>query len=195
MKVLSKCSLQGHIIICDPFYVVKDEIDKSTCPKLEDYVPVECTSEMLKNDEISMLYKYGMEDYFYDVEQWNKTAISDWDKCDYGRELDKLGFKNFAIAEMGYGYGSYGVYEASSNAFIGQCCSDTGLLGVFSLDEVLCYDESFDKFNTMPWAVCFIPNYRGNLFWVNINDGKGVEADINIIGKGNMKFYSKQIGF
>lgn len=195
VTVLSKCNLEGHIIICDPFYIVRDVIDESTSPKLEDFVPVDCTPEMLRNDEISLLYKYGMEDYFYELENWKKTAVSDWDKCEYGRKLDKLGFKNYCVAELGYGFGSYGVYEAATNLFIGQFCSDTGLVGAFSLEEILCYDESFDKFNTMPWAICFIPNYTGSIHIVNKNDKTGVEADINIVGNGNMKFYSKMVGF
>ena len=195
MTLLSKCNIKGHMIICDPFYIVKDVIDDSTAPKLEDYVPVECTPEMLRNDDISILYEYGMEDYFYDLDNWKKSSVSDWDKCDYGRQLEVLGFKHFCIAELGYGYGSYAVYESTSNLFLGQFCSDTGVVGAFSLEEVLMYDENFDKFNTMPWAVCFLPNYSGVVAAVNNNDKKGVEADINFVGKGNMSFYSKMVGF
>lgn len=195
MTLLSKCSLQGHIIICDPFYIVKDTIDETTCPKLEDYVPVECTLEMLRDDNISLLYRYGMEDYLFELDEWKRNAISDWDRSEFGKRLDLLGFKDYCVAELGYGFGSYGVYEAKSDLFIGQFCSDTGLIGAFSLEEVLSYDESFDKFNTMPWAVCFIPNYSGTVAIVNKNDKSGVEADINIAGHGNMNFYSKMVGF
>ena len=195
MTVLSKSKFKGHIIICDPFYIVNDTIDNSNCPKLEQYVPVECTPEMLRNDDISLLYRYGMEDYYYELEQWKKSTQSDWDTSDYGKHLENIGFHNVIVSDMGYQYGSYSVYESSTNSFIGQFCSDSGLIGVFNLDEILRYDEDFDKFNTMPWAVCFIPNYVGTIAFINNNDGKGIESDIRIVGTGNMKFYSKQRGF
>lgn len=195
MKLLSMGKFRGHVIICDPVYVISNVIDTSNKPKLEQYVPVECSDEMLRNDEISLLYRYGMEDYYYELEQWKKSVQSDWDRSDYGRDLKCLGFKNFIISELGYQYGSYGVYESNTRSYIGQFCSDSGLVGVFELDEVLSYDENFDKFNTMPYAVCFIPNYAGKIAFVNNNDESGIEADIEIIGKGNIDFYSKQIGF
>lgn len=195
MTVLSSCKFSSHVIICDPVYIVKDVIDYSSKPNIDQYVPVECTNDMLRDSQISMLYKYGMEDYYYDLNKWQKTAQSDWDICDYGRSLSRIGFSKFCVSDLGYGYGSYAVYEANTKSFMGQFCSDTGVIAVMDLEEVLSYDESFDKFNTMPWAVCFIPNYSGNISIINKNDKAGVEADISIVGSGNMKFYSKQVGF
>lgn len=195
MNIISRSNFKGHIIICDPLYIVKDEIDKSSMPKLEDFVPIDCTPDMLKNDEINTLYKYGMEDYYYELDLWKKNVVTDWDKSEYGQDMSKLGFKHFAVCEMPYGYGSYGVYEKRTNTFLGQFCSDSGSIGVFSLEEVLGYDESFDKFNTMPWAVCFIPNYNGAIAWVNRNDKTDISADITLVGFGNLNIYSKQVGF
>ncbi len=194
MNILCQRNFKGHVIICDPIYIVSDKPDTTNCPKIEQYVPIDVTQEMLKDDTINMLYRYGMEDYYYDYDNWNKEVQTDWDKCEYGNKLENVGISNYITHSMKYDYGTYGVYS-NDGVFKGQFCSDSGLVCVCLLDDILRYNEDFDNFLTMTYGVTLIPNFNGDIAFISKGDHFMNTSDICIVGSGNLNFHTQQIGF
>lgn len=118
---------------------------------------------------------------------------SDWDRCEYGDHLERLGLNNFICRSTGYGDWSCTTYETDTDKILGNFCADAGLVAVFVLDEVLKYNPNFDYHIIKPWTTTTIPNFTGEVtFQVTSEEIMDI---VSVIGKGNINFYTKQTGF
>lgn len=113
----------------------------------------------------------------------------DWEACDYGKNMEVLGIKNYICRDTIYGDWSCTTYNSNTNEEIGRFCADAGMVAVFLLDEVLKYNPDFDYHTERPWTTTLINGFDGE---VNFE----VEEDeVRVVGKGNIDFVGIQTGF
>lgn len=121
----------------------------------------------------------------------------DWDKCECGTELEKLGFeKNYTIcmnfdifnilSEAEYKKGEYGCTSALMNV-------PTGILGVFRYDDIMRYNPDFDLEELLDNCNCFIAgDFVGE---VKFYDVGGDGEIISIVGIGTYAQDKRDIKF
>lgn len=198
-NIIGQKYFEGDIVITDPVYFVKDEVPICNVekPKWEDYFPrLQYTDEMLKDSAILKEYKYCQKFYSQAYNEWVQNQLSDWELCDFGQDMSVIGFENPFVFSTEYGCWSCTVYEGIKeiNSF-GRFFSDSGLVGVFLLEEIQAYTPDFKiPKNGLP-NLTLIPNFMGQIFIVNSTGKSGVDADVRLFGVGNTNFHTIQTGF
>jgi len=127
----------------------------------------------------------------------------DWKACDYGRNMEVLGIKNYLTRDTIYGDWSCTTFNSDTDEVLGEFCADAGLVSVFLLDEVLAYNPDFDYHINRPWTTTLIKNFDGyiEIEIVNVEyEDEGIgeireDQEVQVIGKGNINFYTTQTGF
>lgn len=106
--------------------------------------------------------------YIMRAEHHGATPITedDWDSCNFGSNLEVLGFKRYMTRDTLYGDWGCTVYNTDTNQPIGEFCADAGLVSVFLLDEVLKYNPDFDYHKERTWTTTLIPNFSGMVQFV-----------------------------
>lgn len=200
MKTLFKKMMQGNLIITDPLYVVKQDKleDDNTKPVKESFYPKDwippTEDDFFNVTEKSLLAKRYEQNYKDALDNWYDKLPNDWDVCNYGDSMNHLGFCNYIVADTIYGPWSCTTYKLT-NDIIGRFTSDSGLVGVFILDEILQYNSKWDLHLSKPYCATFIPNFSGNISVVNAGGDSPGDCDVRIVGNGNILFYTKQTGF
>ena len=200
MKVIAKKVLSGNLIITDPLYIVKQEKleDLSTKPRKEKFYPENWTppteEDYFNNTEKALIAKRCEQNYKEAIESWQEMLPNDWDVCNYGENMNHLGLKKFIIADTIYGPWSCTVYNLRQQ-MLGRFTSDSGLVGVFLLDEILEYNPKWDLHLSRPYCASLLPNFEGEVCIINSGGNLAGDCDVRVIGKGNFAFYSKQTGF
>lgn len=122
-------------------------------------------------------------------EKWKEENINDWEKCEYGEEMEVLGINTYLSDRTIYGDWSCTTFNYDTKKKIGNFCADAGMVAVFLLDEVLRYNPDFNYHTERPWTTTLIRDFHGT---VELHrDGE----DVTVIGKGNINFVGKQTGF
>lgn len=84
------------------------------------------------------------------------------------------------------------LYKVMQEKFpkLGNFCADAGMVCVVYLDDILKVNPTFKQWaQEHPWCVTIIPNFDGNIEY-EVDDN----TDAHIVGKGNIDFYTLQIG-
>lgn len=143
----------------------------------------------------------------------------DWELCEYGDAMEKLGIKTYFTENTLYGDWSCTTYEFTcaedvkkfmhgpqeskskiKKAVIGEFCADAGLVSVFLLDEVLKYNPDFNGHTERPWSTTLIKNFEGNVYTETsqdsyvYNEETFTEPILHVVGIGNINFVTKQTG-
>lgn len=165
------------IIITDPCYVIRE--NPYPCPPLK--------SEESDNTEYGMDTKLivDRDDPYYKWEEEN----NDWEKCNCGIDMERLGITNYIARDTIYGDWSCTVYNADTKEEMGNFCADSGMVAVFSLKEVLKYNPDFDYYINRLWTTATIKNFTGDVHFAVS------EHDVSVVGKGNVNFVTEQTGF
>lgn len=141
-------------------------------------------------------------------EEWRKTHKRDWEICEYGERMDKLGITTSLIASTLYGDWGCTTFNSDTKEMIGQFCADAGLVGVFYLDEVLKYNPNYNDHlgkseNTgLPWPVTVIRDFHGEVMLETRQAEKirkypdnipnGYDDECRVVGTGNINFIGTQ---
>lgn len=115
----------------------------------------------------------------------------DWDTyCEnFNPEfITELGFTKYLWESTIYGDWSCTTFDRQGT-IIGEFCADAGLVGVFLLKEVLKYNPKYDDHIDNLFCVTHIKKFDGDIKYI-INK----KGDAQIIGKGNIDFYTEQTG-
>lgn len=184
--------VKGDIIITDPCYIVKDR-DESTAPKWEDFHPYKSMMEYPDYDKdtdssVSFMENGKRLDEAY--RKWDKEHPedrNDWNNYD----LSKFGIYTFLSRETMVGDWSCITINSDTKEKIGEFCADGGEVGVFLLEEVLKYNPSFDYHIDRPWTTTLIKDFEGEIW---MEEDKKLECT-RVIGKGNINFETKMVGF
>lgn len=119
-----------------------------------------------------------------------KDSENDWNLCEYGDNMERLGIHDYLCEDTGYGDWSCTVFETGTDKKLGNFCADAGLVGVFLLKDVLKYNPDFDYHLNRTWTTTLIKKFKGNVYIDRLEDGNA-----QVVGKGNINFYSEQTGF
>lgn len=91
----------------------------------------------------------------------------DWDKCNYGENLEELGIKNFLCPTENPIEGEDwvgSVYAVATKHKLGSFWMSSEYVGVFLLEEVLKYNPEFvDILNEDDESFCCIKNFHGEV--------------------------------
>ena len=129
------------------------------------------------------------KDKFAEAEKAYRIATGDdWMRCEYGECMNVLGFKTWLTDDTHVGDWSCTVFrtDKSNPEEIGNFCADSGMVGVFLLDEVLKYNPKFNDHINNPEAVTWIKDFHGDVELCLADDGS-----VNVVGIGNIRFYSR----
>ena len=170
-------------------------------PKPEDYPDCrektlsECTNiekqlweYNIKKPLISETLQAEWDAYHKANDKWHSVPHSDWERCDFGDEMEVLGINTYLSRDTIYGDWSCTTFNADTKEPIGEFCADAGMVGVFLLDEVLKYNPKFNYHIERPWTTTLIKDFEGEIDIVEIDE------EVQVIGKGNINFVGKQTG-
>lgn len=210
---------KGTVVITDPCYIIKENPIKY--PNEKDFgLPASISSKPFKDYSTpeELAYKAALDKYYKESRKYN-----DWDKCNYGENMEVLGIHNYISESTIYGDWScttyqtekepkellesilrvlndnleYGEYEDDESSVfcgskdIGGFCADTGLVGVFLLDEILAYNPDWKSWiEEHSWCATIIENFEGEVeYYID-----KVNEEAHIVGTGSINFYTAQTG-
>lgn len=227
----------GDIIITDPCYIEKETKEVGKYPVMIDFLSYKKESEYpdykkltkseIKNlDDVeqalfdlgideSFLYKskqYEEENKRYEkaLEEYRNNNISDWEKCNYGSNMEVLGIHTYLTHDTIYGDWSCTTFNTDTNEILGHFCADAGLVSVFLLDEVLKYNPSFDYHLDRDWTTTLIKDFKGTVqiiieeYEYEYEDDyeghwkkgdKGIDYSVHVVGHGINKKTGQPINF
>lgn len=90
---------KGTIVITDPCYIIKENPIK--CPNEKDFgLPASIISKPFKDYSTpeELAYKAALDYYFSESRKYD-----DWDKCDFGENMEVLGIHNYISESTIYG--------------------------------------------------------------------------------------------
>lgn len=170
---------KGDIIITDPCYLMKKDEDWDKCKNGDNMLALGFTNYLVADTE------YG---------DWSCTTFRE------GIATNRL------LGEINKNYSDLFDVSNSINPdeeklaaikvqrnmlmqhslILGNFCADSGLVGVFLLEEVLGYNPSFNYHIERPWTTTCIKAFEGDIVITHKND------EVSVVGKGNIIFYTTQ---
>lgn len=137
-------------------------------------------SEMHNREEDA--YNFALLEYS------ENNPDGDWDYCDCGYSMEKLGFETFLCDGTIDGDWSCTTYDVDTSEPIGEFCADAGMVAVFLFDEVLKYNPDFNYHIERPWTTTLIKDFHGTVE-LHLEDD-----EVTVVGKGNVNFIGTQTG-
>lgn len=172
---------------------------------LEVVIPL---SEGKKPKQFSPTLEAEWQAYYEADQKWKEENKDDWEICEYGEDMGRLGFTHSLIASTLYGDWGCTTFNSDTKEIIGQFCADAGLVGVFYLNEVLKYNPEYndhlrtDGVNSLPWPVTVIKDFHGEVMLETKQSTKtrkhlnknpnGWDDECRVVGTGNINFISTQ---
>lgn len=140
--------------------------------------------------------------YFYKLHFDNEDIIitdpcylvdddKDWVKCDCGMTMKNLGFTNCFTRNTMYGDWICDTIDTNTKEVIGHFCADSGMVGVFTLNEVLKYNPNCKDLSE--YVATTIKNFTGDVYFV-IETSSELDFELHIVGYGNVNFRTEQVG-
>lgn len=111
-------------------------------------------------------------------------SAEDWKACAYGDHMETLGLRNFLVAYVTEGEEDLGAYGPGGE-LLGTFVSDSGLAGVFLLEELLAYDPEFDEHIECPENALWLQDFDGTV------EVTGDGEDQHFQGSGNVDFETR----
>ena len=150
----------GDILITDPCYIMKESaIDYSSIPSYWDYIsqhktvtrdgktyyrpPIHEDYPDCKDGKSPTLIA-EQNAYNKAKEKWDGENMDDWQRCDYGDNMEIFGINHYITRDTIYGDWSCTVFNSDTKEPIGRFCADAGLVSVFALDEVIKYNPEYE---------------------------------------------------
>lgn len=96
-------------------------------------------------------------------EQEPNSEDNDWELCEYGYNMEALGFKNYITRDTLYGDWSCTTFNSDTGEEIGGFCADAGMVSVFDLAEVLNYNPEFDFHINRKWTTTLVKDFKGTV--------------------------------
>lgn len=208
---------KGTIVITDPCYIIKKNPIKY--PDEKDFgLPASISNKPFKDYSTpeELAYKDALDKYYEESRKYD-----DWDKCDWGENMEVLGIHNYISKSTIYGDWSCSTYQTEEEPkefmesilrilndnleneedsedwipyegeYIGEFCADAGLVGVFLLDEILAYNPEWKS---------WIEEHPWCATIIEDFEGEveyyidKVDEEAHIVGTGNINFYTAQTG-
>ena len=208
---------KGTVVITDPCYIIKKNPIKY--PDEKDFgLPASISNKPFKDYSTpeELAYKDALDKYYEESRKYD-----DWDKCDWGENMEVLGIHNYISKSTIYGDWSCSTYQTKEEPkefmesilrilndnlengedsedwipyegeYIGEFCADAGLVGVFLFDEILAYNPEWKS---------WIEEHPWCATIIEDFEGEveyyidKVDEEAHIVGTGNINFYTAQTG-
>lgn len=208
---------KGTVVITDPCYIIKKNPIKY--PDEKDFgLPASISNKPFKDYSTpeELAYKDALDRYYEESRKYD-----DWDKCDWGENMEVLGIHNYISKSTIYGDWSCSTYQTKEEPkefmesilrilndnlengedsedwipyegeYIGEFCADAGLVGVFLLDEILAYNPEWKS---------WIEEHPWCATIIEDFEGEveyyidKVDEEAHIVGTGSINFYTAQTG-
>ena len=210
---------KGTIVITDPCYVIKK--NPIEYPNREYFeLPASIGSKPFKDFSTpkELAYKAALDKYYKESRKYD-----DWDKCDYGKNMEVLGIHNYISKSTIYGDWGCTTYKIDKEPkeFVNnllQALNDNLEDEEYEEDESFipyegeaiggfCADAGLVGVFLLDEILAYNPNWKS---WIDehswcatiINDFDGeveyyidkVNGEAHIVGTGNINFYTAQTG-
>lgn len=165
---------------------------------IEKFLKGEIEEEVTENNNlkiaVSLILNAEYNAYHKAADKYHEEHKEDWEICNCGENLEILGFKTYLSDGTIYGDWGCTVFDSHKKK-IGEFCADSGMVGVFLLDEVLKYNPDFDYHLNRPWTTTLIKDFHGTVE-LRKKPIKGYlnEEKVEVVGVGNICFVSIQTG-
>lgn len=205
------CVENKTIVITDPCYIMKNR-DETNRPKWDDYFShknMRDYPDYNKEKDTSKQFKKDHEKYDKAYKKWDEENPEDWERCDYGDNMEILGINNYLCASTIYGDWSCYTFDEDTGKTIGEFCADAGLVCVCLLDEILAYNPEFSNWaKEHEWCATIIENFTGEV-WIRVDEDIETTQEespedeicynenyvVYVEGIGNINFKTTQTGF
>lgn len=107
----------------------------------------------------------------------------DWQISKWGEKMHLIGFNNYISFE--FEEDRPNVINYDSKEIIGTYCTDSCMVCIVYLEELLKYNPTFNQHIEYPYNWTVIKNFDGNIS-VKIKDDYPI-----VVGKGNINFYTE----
>lgn len=141
----------------------------------------------------SEIFRKENASYMAALSVYDETR-DDWSYCQCGNWMERLGIRTYLCNSTHYGDWSCTTYNTDNKEIIVQFCADSGLVGIFLLDEVLKYNPDFDYHLNRKHTTTWIKDFHGTVE-LHIECNNNEPAKVNVVGKGSINFKSIQTGF
>ena len=123
------------------------------------------------------------------------TLDDDWHKSGCGSRMEALGIRHYLTRDTIYGDWSCTVFNKDTEEKIGEFCADAGLVSVFYLDEVKAYNHDIEKWiEEHQWCATIIRDFTGIVYIDLAPEKNSYSFEVQVIGEGNINFFSSQTG-
>lgn len=181
---------KGTIIITDPCYIVKKAYSDKQKPVITDYMSPEYL--FIPCNKLTGDVKIGYDKYEEDYLIWKQSIVDDWNTCQYGENMEKLGINTYITKDNKYGDWSCTTLNDNGDV-LGEFCAVAGLVSVFLLDEVRKYNPDIDVWiEEHNHFVTKIEDFDGDIeiTYSEIEYDGDIEIEVSVIGKGNINFFT-----
>ncbi|MBR5826456.1 MAG: hypothetical protein IKY78_05160 [Clostridia bacterium] len=110
----------------------------------------------------------------------------DWERCEYGQNLESIGISTYITSINGDEIGS-DVVSLDEYKKIGKFCSDSCVVTVMLLNELRTYNSNFDK-KLEKHCYAIVKNFEGEIELLEMIEDDGTDQRLYFLGKGNMNF-------
>ena len=210
---------KGTVVITDPCYIIKKNPIKY--PNEKDFgLPASISSKPFKDYSTpeELAYKAALDKYYKESSKYD-----DWDKCDYGENMEVLGIHNYISESTIYGDWSCTTYQTEKEPkelleSILRILNDNLENEAYGDEELpipkvgkaiggFCADAGLVGVFLLDEILAYNPEWKS---WIEehswcatiIKDFKGeveyyidkVDGEAHIVGTGNINFYTAQTG-
>ena len=210
---------KGTVVITDPCYIIKKNPIKY--PNEKDFgLPASISSKPFKDYSTpeELAYKAALDKYYKESSKYD-----DWDKCDYGENMEVLGIHNYISESTIYGDWSCTTYQIEEEPkelleSILRILNDNLENEAYGDEELpipkvgkaiggFCADAGLVGVFLLDEILAYNPEWKS---WIEehswcatiIKDFKGeveyyidkVDGEAHIVGTGNINFYTAQTG-
>ncbi len=103
----------------------------------------------------------------------------DWYDCEFGEELENLGFEDYLTFK--FQEDSPQIIDDRGN-LLGKFCTDSSMVSVVCLDDLLAYNPAFDNHIRRPSTCTIINGFEGTVSYFKEN------GQISLVGQGSINF-------
>ena len=178
----------GDLLITDPCYFMKER-DESTAPNWDDFMSHDY-EHAGKSKLIDEAYKADAARYRQARDEWDEANPRDWDICDCGYSMEKLGFVHSMNRSTLYGDWGCTTYNSDTKEPIGHFTADAGQVGVFLLEELRNYNPEYaDELETIEkngklYCTTIIRDFKGTIQFIVEEEVPDREYGVHVVGKG-----------
>lgn len=189
----------GDLLITDPCYFIKER-DESGAPDWDDFMTHDY-EHADNSKEMKKAYEEDVKRYRQARDEWDEANPSDWDVCNCGDNMEKLGFVHSMNRSTLYGDWGCTTYNLDTKQPIGHFTADAGQVGVFLMEELRNYNPEYaDELETIEkngklYCTTILRDFKGTVQFVVEEEEPDREYGVHVVGRGINKKTGEPFNF